>query len=276
MKKEKNPQKRFGILKRTLAAVLGLVLVAGVAFLIWTRLARYRAFPEAAEIAQQFRSDRGWYVVADTNTDPALDTTGFIFYPGGLVEPAAYAPLLEHLGREGILSIMVPMPLDLAVFGIDSALDVIKAYPQIHAWILGGHSLGGAMAAEFVKKHPDLVAGTPDSAKVDSAGTQAGSGKVKGIVFLASYPAKSTDLSKLPLNALAIAGTRDGVMFSEFESSMKRLPPDARLIRIEGGNHAQFGNYGPQKGDGQAEIDRKSQQEIVVQEIVGLARSISR
>ena len=270
------PEKRFNVLKRFLAMLLGLVVISAGAFWGWTRLARYPAFPDAAETARQARTARGWYVFPNRQSDSAPGAPGFIFYPGGLVAPAAYAPLLERLGRAGILSVMVPMPFDLAVFGIDSALDVIKAYPQIHAWILGGHSLGGAMAAEFIKKHPGLVAGTPDSAKVDSAGTQAGSGKVKGIVFLASYPAKSTILSSLPLKALSIVGSKDGVMFSEFESSMKRLPADARLIRIEGGNHAQFGDYGPQKGDGQALIDRMTQQEIAAQEIVGLAKELSR
>ena len=33
------------------------------------------------------------------------------------------------------------------------------------------------------------------------------------------------------------------------------------IVEIQGGNHAQFGNYGPQKGDLPAEISAEEQQE---------------
>jgi hypothetical protein len=234
---------RIGML---VIAVILVVVVGG--FLAWTRIARYPAFSEAAALAESARTPQGWYVFQP----PQPTTTGFIFYPGGLVDPAAYAPLLKQLSSEGgILAVIVPMPLDLAVFGVNRAEGVIAAYPEIERWIIGGHSLGGSMAAEFVKSHPTAVA---------------------GLVFLASYPASSTDLAALPIGVVSIYGTQDGVAAGAFAESLQRLPPDTTLVEIDGGNHAQFGNYGPQAGDGAATISRESQQQQTVTAIVELAR----
>jgi hypothetical protein len=45
-------------------------------------------------------------------------------------------------------------------------------------------------------------------------------------------------------------------------------PPDARFVRIEGGNHAPFGDYGPRKGDGEPGIEAAEQRAVVAAEIV--------
>ncbi|HEY5275960.1 MAG TPA: alpha/beta hydrolase, partial [Coriobacteriia bacterium] len=138
---------------------------------------------------------------------------------------------------------------------IGRAGDVIAAHPGIKHWIVGGHSLGGSMAAEFVKGSPAAV---------------------QGIVFLASYPADSTDLSALPLHVVSIYGTKDGLAGGKFEASMARLPRDTRVVVIEGGNHAQFGDYGPQSGDGTATISRDAQQAQTVAAIADLAEALHR
>ncbi len=226
--------------KTILKGLLVALLVLGVALGVWVRVATYPAYPEAVAVAQSAtRTAQGWYVF----TPREATEVGLIFYPGGLVEPEAYAPLLQRLSAEGVLTVLVPMPLNLAVLGIDRAAEVQAAFPQVKTWVIAGHSLGGAMAAEFVKRHPQAV---------------------QGIAFLASYPAEQTDLSGLPLQALSIVGTEDGVAEAEFEASLTRLPPGTRLIVIAGGNHAQFGYYGPQKGDGIATISREAQQEQTV------------
>jgi len=172
-----------------------------------------------------------------------------------VVCPTAYAPLMKSVTDRGIMTVIVPMPLDLAVFGIGRAGDVIAAHPGIKHWIVGGHSLGGSMAAEFVKGSPAAV---------------------QGIVFLASYPADSTDLSALPLHVVSIYGTKDGLAGGKFEASMARLPRDTRVVVIEGGNHAQFGDYGPQSGDGTATISRDAQQAQTVAAIADLAEALHR
>ena len=223
-------------LKVAAVALVALVIVGGAGFYGWTRVARYAAFPEAVAVAEGAERVRGWYVF-----EPAGEPiAGFVFYPGGLVDPAAYAPLMRRLADGGVLAVLVPMPLDLAVFGIGRAAAVIGEFPQVGSWVIGGHSLGGAMAAEFVKGSPTAV---------------------DGIALLASYPAESTDLSALPIGAGSTYGTENGVTPPEgCEASLARLPPGPALIVIEGGNHAQFGHDGPQAGDGVATIDREEQQ----------------
>lgn len=170
---------------------------------------------------------------------------------------------------------MVPMPLDLAIFGIDAGKKVIAAYPEVQHWILGGHSLGGSMASEFIKRNPELSASADVQGTVQSQSKWHTQGAVEGLVLLASYPAKSTDLSAIPIRAVSIYGSKDGVLASEFENSAKRLPPRTMFVKIEGGNHAQFGNYGPQKGEGSAEISREAQQERTAEAIISLARKIA-
>lgn len=229
-----------------LAAVL---TITAVGFYAWTRFARYPAFPEAVVLADQAKVDRGWYVFEPAGTAGA----GLVFYPGGLVDPAAYAPLMRRLSQRGVLTVIVPMPLDLAVFGVNRADDVFAAYPDFDTWIIGGHSLGGAMAAEYVKRKPNAVS---------------------GLVLLASYPADSTDLSSMPGKALSIHGTEDAVAGDVFTASLERLPDGTSLEVIDGGNHAQFGHYGPQKGDGTATVRRDEQQRQTAESILELVRML--
>ena len=182
-----------------------------------------------------------WIVFEPTNRDA---TTGFIFYPGGRVLPAAYAPWVRALAEQGYLSVIVPMPLNLAIFNPDAANDVIAAFPAIQAWVIGGHSLGGVMAARFADSRRD---------------------QVDGLALLAAYPEAHIDLSESELAAAAIYGDRDGlVSVAEMETSLGQLPPEAQAVRIEGGNHAQFGWYGEQAGDQPARISRARQQSRVV------------
>ncbi|MGB9685667.1 MAG: alpha/beta hydrolase [Rectinema subterraneum] len=273
-------RKKRSVLNLVLTVFAGLVILVTVGFVAWTRLARYPAFPEAAALAKSAKALHEWYVfqppqIADSlngagqNSGALLKSTGFIFYPGGLVDPAAYAPLMKRLSDAGLFSVIVPMPLDLAIFSIDAAKRVMDAYPEIQHWIIGGHSLGGSMAAEFLKKNPGLAGQSA------TGGTSESHRVLDGLVLLASYPAKTTDLSGFPIRVVSIYGSNDGVLSSEFESSLLQLPPRTQLIRIEGGNHAQFGNYGPQKGDGTATISREAQQERTAEPIVALARTIA-
>ncbi len=238
------------ILKYGLVGLAVVLAIAVVGFLAWTRLARYPAFPEATALAQTAQTSQGWYVF-----QPAQPTdTGLIFYPGGLVDPAAYAPLMKSLSDQGITTVIVPMPLDLAIFGVNKATDVIAAYPEIKHWIISGHSLGGSMAAEFVKGHPSAV---------------------DGIAFMAAYPADSTNLSALPIKVVSIHGSNDGLATEpKIQNSLKNLPADTKVVTIDGGNHAQYGNYGPQAGDGAATISREEQQRQTTVAVMELASEL--
>jgi hypothetical protein len=179
-----------------------------------------------------------WVVFQPVGSQP---TTGFIFYPGGHVDYRAYAPYLRDLAEQGTLAVLVPMPLSLAVLSPERAEDVIGSFPQVTTWVIGGHSLGGAMAANFVANHPD---------------------QVQGLVFLAAYPADSDSLAGQNIQVLSVSGSEDGLATREkIAASKTLLPSGTQFIEIQGGNHAQFGWYGLQNGDGVAQISREAQQE---------------
>ncbi len=196
--------------------------------------------------------------VVQVETDPWITfvpvdlqpTKGFIFYPGGLVEPEAYAPTARSIAEAGYLVVITPMPLNLAVLNSGAATDVIAAYPEIENWAIGGHSLGGTMAASFADTNLN---------------------DVMGLVFWASYPAESNDLSDQPITVTSIYGTLDGLATPEKVLAAKpQLPSDTVWVPIEGGNHAQFGWYGPQEGDNPATLSREEQQAQIVSATITL------
>ncbi len=196
------------------------------------------------------QSDR-WLTFSPTQETPQA---GFIFYPGGLVDPRAYAPPAQEIAAQGFLVVIVPMPLNLAVLGSNRAGEVIADFPQIENWVIGGHSLGGAMAAQY------------------AAQNQA---KLAGLVLWAAYPTEETDLSAGQLTVTSIYGTHDGlVSAADIEQSRLLLPSTAQFTPIEGGNHAQFGWYGPQEGDMPATISHTDQQTQAVQATVSLLRQV--
>jgi dienelactone hydrolase len=148
----------------------------------------------------------------------------------------------------------MPMPLNLAVFGANRAASVIQTYPDIQNWVIGGHSLGGSMAALYADKHRD---------------------QINGLALLASYPASSNDLSDSTIKVTSIYGTQDGLATKDkIDASRGLLPADTTWISIEGGNHAQFGWYGDQPGDNPATISRQEQQAQIIQATLDLLRSV--
>ena len=225
--------------------VLAVVLIlAGVGFFLWAS-ADADPMPEALtalEPDSQVRVETSpWLVFQPVNQEP---TVGLILYPGARVDPRAYAPAARAIAEQGYLTVIVPMPLNLAVLAPGRATEVMRAFPDIESWAVGGHSLGGAMAASFAHKNADTVG---------------------GLVLWAAYPAGSDDLSRTQLQATSIYGTRDGLTtLEEVDSSRPLLPPDTQWTAIEGGNHAQFGWYGSQSGDNEATISREEQQAQIV------------
>jgi hypothetical protein len=223
--------------------ILPVLALAG--FLLWAGMP-LEPMPEALEALKagpevQVSVQEGRLVFLPEDEQPV---TGFIFYPGGRVDPRAYAPAARAIASQGYLVALVPMPLNLAVFGADRAASVMESFPEIDRWAVGGHSLGGSMAARFARQHPDRVA---------------------GLVLWASYPADIDDLSGLDLRAASIYGTDDGLADqARLEGSRDLLPTGTRWTAVKGGNHAQFGWYGQQPGDKPAGISRQEQQEQVL------------
>ena len=183
--------------------------------------------------------------------EPDGATTGLIFYPGGKVEHTAYIPLMQACAENGILCVIVEMPFNLAVFDVNAADGIQKEYPQIENWYIGGHSLGGSMAASYLEKHTD---------------------EYEGLILLGSY--STADLSDAELEVLSIYGSEDQVLNREkYNDNISNLPKDFKEIVIEGGCHAYFGMYGAQDGDGTPSITNEEQIQQTVEYIAQMILS---
>lgn len=232
-----------------LPVALIMVMFLGLGgFVIWAMDARPAgpAALQAMESSQQVRvSEDG-----SLHFQPRVGRpqTGLVFYPGGRVEPEAYAVLAHDIAREGYLVVIPRMPLNLAVLDRQAARRVMANYPGVNTWLVGGHSLGGAMAAGY-------------------AGSQQSG--VQGLILMASFPADSNDLSESGLRVLSIYGTRDGLaMPDEVTGAAHLLPDHTQWVAISGGNHAGFGDYGTQPGDGTAALSQDAQWTQIVDAVV--------
>ena len=175
--------------------------------------------------------------------EPIDPIAGFIFYPGGKVEYTAYVPLMSALAEKGVLCILIPMPFNLAVLDMNAAKGMTDQYPGIDDWYIGGHSLGGSMAASFVADNSD---------------------DFEGLILLGSY---STTQIALPV--LSIYGSEDKVMNREkYDKYKSNIDSSLTETVIEGGCHAYFGMYGAQDGDSMPSISNEEQINITVTEII--------
>lgn len=227
--------RRKRILKRILGILLILIILLTGAFTVYVR-DYYRADETASALLTEGAGIRRAedHLILES---PAPTDTALIFYPGGKVEYHAYLPMLKDLAaRAGISVILVRMPFNLAVFDADAAAAIMASYPEFTRWYIGGHSLGGAMAADYASKHPAEIA---------------------GLILLGAYR-----YGNYPLAAtLTIYGSLNTTV-------AQRVDYTENVVVIPGGNHAQFGNYGPQDKDPPAAISVTEQQQIAVGAIV--------
>lgn len=180
--------------------------------------------------------------------EPENATEGFIFYPGGKVEYTAYIPLMQSLCDRGVLCVLVEMPFNLAVLDVNAAEGIQEKYPHIDDWYIGGHSLGGSMAAAYLADNTD---------------------DYEGLVLLGSY--STADLSNTDLDVLSLYGSEDKVMNAEKYAEYKpNLPDSMTEIVIDGGCHAYFGMYGPQEGDGIPVVTNEEQIELTAEYILNM------
>ena len=174
--------------------------------------------------------------------------TAIIFYPGAKVEYTSYLPLFINLSSQGIDCYLVEMPFNLAFLGINSADGIIADTNYTH-YFMAGHSLGGAMAGTYVNRTDNPI---------------------DGLIYLSAHTTSGIDVP-----VLSIRGTNDGVInLTDYQKAKTRITSNFTEVIIDGGNHAQFGYYGNQTKDGQANITAESQQDQSIDAIMRFVHDI--
>jgi pimeloyl-ACP methyl ester carboxylesterase len=236
---------------RRLLAALGAAAI--VVFIGWS-FAVYRATPDArAALLGDDRIDvergEGYWLFRPKSAAAA----GLVFFPGALVEPAAYAPLAREVSDHGYTVVLIELPWRGAFGAADwpdvfvRAREAMRRAPAVHRWVIAGHSRGGGVAARMVFNDPSSIA---------------------GLVLIGTSHPRDFSLAHTPAPVTRVYGTLDGVADTNvLQQTRGNLPPSTRMVPIEGGNHSQFGYYGFQAGDRPATISRETQQRLTRQAI---------
>lgn len=246
--------------RRLLKWVLVILGVIALAAILWGIQWATYARPPLPEAIKALESDdqvqiayEPWLTFLPRQSSPI---TGFVFYPGGRIDPRGYAFLMREIASEGYLVVVPEMPINMAVFNSNVASEIIAYFPEINHWVIGGHSVGGAMAAQYTANHSDAI---------------------EGLAIWASYPPNSADLSKLDLPVVSIYGSRElRVNDASIGERKHLLPEDTLYIRIEGGDHHQFGSYQINPEDHLATINRESQHEQIIEATLPILEAVSK
>lgn len=229
------------ILKWIAISLVVIVILSFTSMYIWSQqtLAPTEQLKQLVAL-EEIVNDDGDVVILPQGEPKA----GIILYPGAKVENTAYSYYGQKLAEEGYAVFIPKLRMNFAIFDQKAAGKFIEDYEEIDHWFVGGHSLGGVSAATFAKNTP----------------------RVEGLILLASYPSSGTDLSDESLKVISIYGEKDGLtQLVDIEESKALLPNATNYAEIKGGNHAQFGIYGEQKGDNEAELPVIEQQNFLIQ-----------
>lgn len=238
-------------LRRLVYAVLVIILLGSGGLVGWATLSAQEATERAVLVLEDngVQLEDGLLVFhPDFSSDK-----GLIYYPGGLVDPEAYAVTAQGIADAGYLVVVPKMPLNLAFLGINQAQRIMAMYPEVESWVVGGHSLGGAMAAEYAKNNVD---------------------KIDGLIMYASYPANSEDFIGFPVPILSITCSNDPGSPKQ-EAFYETVSDSATLFIIEGGNHRQYADYSFQNNDGIATISVAEQQDQIIAASVEFLNSLN-
>lgn len=225
---------------KILVSLLIIVMISISSFLVYTSI-YYKADNMASNVLAEDNvevvTEDLIYIEVDHPSEDAL-----IFYPGAKVEYTAYLPLLKEIAEKVEINVvLVKMPFNMAIFDWDRADDIIEMYPDINTWYIGGHSMGGAMASNYASANP---------------------GKIEGLILMGAYIYGDYP----PSNTLTIYGSLN-------QSVKDKIDYTENIVEIEGGNHAQFGNYGKQKGDSDGTITTEEQQRLTVEAVLEFVRN---
>jgi len=226
------PRRPLRAIRRVLVVVVVVIALLALAFGVYANTVSLGERDKALEVWNNPAID---VTVTDHSLvmtpTGAASGTGLVFIPGAKVEAGAYLYKLSGLVEEGGATVVITKPtLNLAFFDTRPLSTFEADAPEVESWLVGGHSLGGVRACQLA-----------DDAEVD------------GLVLFGSYCAN--DLSDTDLSVLSIAGSNDGLSTPEkIADARQNLPADATLIEIDGANHANFGDYGDQAGDGDSTV----------------------
>ena len=178
----------------------------------------------------------------------------FVFYPGGRVPAQSYEFIARALAAQGITVAIPVMPLELAVISPNRASEVRTALEasgiKITKFVIGGHSLGGAMAAKY-----------------------AFSNTVNGLVLMGAYSVD--DLTGKSFTVLDLAAEHDGLATLEkVNDGLSKLPAGSKVDMIPGGVHAFFGRYGPQAGDGSPTVARDVFEKMLLEKLAAYFQAL--
>lgn len=219
--------KRHSIFLWLTTSILAILMAVGMTIYFNT----YQASPLARRIAKTATNHKNYLLFRSKGKVKA----NIIFYQGALVEEEAYSQLARDLADKGDNTYILKTPLNLPVLSPHKAKTIINQNHLTNVY-LAGHSLGGVVASQNAKVAP-----------------------VRGLILLASYPSRKSDLSHKKLRVLSITASNDHILnWEKYEEAKKRLPNSSTFRTIVGGNHSLFGNYGHQKGDGKATLSHKS------------------
>lgn len=252
-------------MKKVRKAIRTIWVVAGLSFFAWMIYsAQSRGFPKSMLQSNQI------ITVSETSENisliPVKDKreTGFVFYPGAMIDPKSYVPMAHGLAKNGYSVYIVKLPFRSALLSVQEekvmeyTRQIFDTDQSVQRWVVAGHSRGGAIASRFAYNNIDRLSGL--------------------ILIGTSHPKDDKfDLSTSGLMVMKIYAAQDGLAsVSEIMETSVFLPEDTIWIEIEGGNHAQFGYYGAQLGDNQADISREEQQKITVSAILSMLNDIDK
>lgn len=249
---------------KKIASIGGLLLLVGISAYVgnWFYERQARLSPaDPLALTALVSSERvtvtedKWIVFSPASSSP---TTGFIFYPGGECDERGYAELMHEIAAQGYLVVLVPMPLQLAVLAPDKASDVLETFPEIDSWAIGGHSLGGAMAARYVYNHE---------------------GAIDGLLFWDAYPPKTDDISqrKIPVT-LIHRSDASGEPPDYYAEYRPLLPASMQYRAMPGASHINFGRFIPAerfRQDTPATLPIEQQHRLIVQHTADFLASLN-
>jgi pimeloyl-ACP methyl ester carboxylesterase len=176
-----------------------------------------------------------------------------IFLQGGLTDPKAYAPLCRKIAEQGYSCHLIKMSWRLPQYDYQKIAILFDL--KSGKYVIGGHSQGGKMAAQFVYENPDLM---------------------KGLFLIGTSHPRDIDLSEKNFACLKLYAQNDGLAsVDEVMENKSRLPKKTKFVLIKGGNHSQFGYLGQLLMDNSAAISLEQQQQQTLYNLTGFLNELA-